>query len=199
MIDLWKSIKDCLEEYLSGPGYQTFLSSTKPLHLENNTLTIEVPNNFSKEWIRDKCEPLLKEMLPIINNSFLFEYVIKIDNYTQNEEQLSIFTPPQKNTQEKIESTRFNPKYTFDNFIVGHNNRFAYAASEAVAKTPAKAYNPLFIYGSVGLGKTHLLHSIGLKAQQENPHLTAKLVSCEKFTNFNWKKRIGCLDPWAND
>ena len=176
---IWEKIKDCLKENLSTPGYQTFLSSTTPISLEDNILNIEVLNEFSKEWIKDKCEPVLKNKLKEITDVYLINYTIKkAQDPPKTEEQLSIFVPQKKASENQ---TTFNPKYTFNNFIVGHNNRFAYASSEAVAKVPAKTYNPLFIYGTVGLGKTHLLHAIGLKIQEKNPELITTLVSSEKF------------------
>jgi chromosomal replication initiator protein len=179
MNEIWESITTCLGEHLSGAGYQTFLSSSSPISYDDNILTLEVPNEFSKEWIRDKCEPILREMLTE-GPDIVFNYVINQREERKQSEQLSIFhkkeAPPHRLEQ-------FNSKYDFENFIVGHNNRFAYASSEAVSKAPAHAYNPLFIYGSVGLGKTHLLHAIGIRITQNNPELTAKLVSCEKFTN----------------
>ena len=176
---IWDEITTCLKDHLSGPAVQTFMSSARPLSFENNVLTIEVPNIFSKEWIKDKCEPIIRENLPSINYSILFEYKISTPKPYENE-QLSIFEV--KAPVAPI-NHQFNPKYAFDNFIVGHNNRFAYASAQAVVKSPAKSYNPLFIYGSVGLGKTHLLHAMCLSIGDLHPHLTTKLVSCEKFTN----------------
>jgi len=177
-LTIWEDITACLKDHLSGPAVQTFMSSAKPLTFNDNVLTIEVPNIFSKEWIKDKCEPILRTHLDTIDYSLLFEY--KISNHVpQPNEQLDIFAPaivPKSDPQ-------FNPKFTFDNFIVGYNNRFAYASAQAVVKSPAKSYNPLFLYGSVGLGKTHLLHAIGLAVSELHPSLETKLVSCEKFTN----------------
>lgn len=179
MKEIWDSITTCLGEHLSGAGYQTFLSSSSPISYDDNILTLEVPNEFSKEWIRDKCEPIIREMLTE-GPDLVFNYVINKKEDENRSEQLSIF---HKKEVSPTNMDQFNSKYDFENFIVGHNNRFAYASSEAVAKAPARAYNPLFIYGSVGLGKTHLLHGIGIRISQNFPELKAKLVSCEKFTN----------------
>ena len=178
MNDIWNEIITCLKTQLSGPGFQTFLSSATPVQCENNILTIEVQNEFSKEWIKDNCEQLLQEHIPLLKTMALNYEVVQVEEKEENK-QLSIFGAPKV----ALQSSMFNTKYEFDNFIVGHNNRFAYASSEAVSKAPAKAYNPLFIYGSVGLGKTHLLHGIGLKIHKLYPHLKSHLVSCEKFTN----------------
>jgi chromosomal replication initiator protein len=150
-------------------------------------LSIEMPNAFSKDWFRENCELIIKnyfkekELSPVIIKYSISTEQAANDNF----DQLSIFSDVNLPAPvlEKSYSSNFISKYSFDNFIVGHNNRFAYAASEAVSKAPAKAYNPLFIYGSVGLGKTHLLHAIGMRIHQLNPNLNVKLVSSEKFTN----------------
>lgn len=183
MINLiWTKITEALQSFLSPPAFQTFISSTKPKSFQKNILTIEVINEFSKEWIKEKCEPFIRNQLKNTPyHDMIFEYIISnsIDPNLSQEE-LPFY---QKSQPKNEDQPLFNQKYAFDNFIVGHNNRFAHAASEAVAKAPAIAYNPLFIYGSVGLGKTHLLHAIGLKIQQNFPRLTINLVSSEKFTN----------------
>lgn len=178
MEEIWGQINSCLKESLSAPGYQTFISSTKPMSFIDNVFTIQVPNAFSKEWIKEKCEPLIQNRFP--DQFYVFNYLILSEYSELSEPQLDLFNKPRTDS---VDLTDFNPKYCFENFIVGHNNRFAYAAAEAVAKTPAKAYNPLFIYGSVGLGKTHLLHAMGSLIRQQFPHLKIKFVSSEKFTN----------------
>lgn len=180
MEEIWQKLTVCLKNKLSVPAYQTFISSASFLSFDDHIISLEVPNEFSKEWIKEKCEPIIREyfeendtITPVLN------YIISTE-IPSDSEQLSIFTPPPVASAAVPE---YNPKYSFDNFIVGHNNRFAYAASEAVAKAPSKAYNPLFIYGSAGLGKTHLLHAICLKIRYSFPALKIALVSSEKFTN----------------
>ncbi len=182
---IWTEIQSCLKEHLSFSGYQTFLSSAKPQTFSNHILTIEVPNAFSKDWMKDKCEPVLRTHFKDTPfDDLICTYVIVRDIQDDAPVQMDMFSMSSaKPIVPESGATLFNPKYTFDNFVVGHNNRFAYAAAEAVAKAPVKAYNPLFIYGSVGLGKTHLLHAIALKAKELHPHMTSMLVSSEKFTN----------------
>jgi chromosomal replication initiator protein len=185
MKNTWELITESLKNKLSGPGFQTFISSTQPLSFKDNILTVEVPNAFSKEWIKDKCEDLIKQNFseasenaqPIIINYIIDENVSK----KNNSEQLSFFKGDEKKETNKDQTVR--SKFTFENFIVGDNNRFAYASCEAVANNPAKAYNPLFIYGSAGLGKTHLLHAMCQRISDKNPSLKQKIVSCEQFTN----------------
>lgn len=190
--ELWLQIESCLKEHLSGPGFQTFLSSASPLSVDDTSITLQVSNDFSKEWIIEKCEPLLKTFIPELDDiQFLYRVSSGIED-TKEPEQLDIFSLSESiasdsqavpSPSRRIDSVPLNPKYNFDSFIVGHNNRFAFAAATAVGKSPAKAYNPLFIYGSVGLGKTHLLHAMGLKIQENFKGKIVKLVSCEKFTN----------------
>ncbi len=181
MQQVWSQILECLQRDLSGPGYQTFLSSAKPLTFVEGVLTLQVPNAFSRGWMKEKCEPLIRvSFQESTYQGLLFDYVIVEQPQVVEAEQLPIFQPAKK---EEAPTSLFNDRYTFENFIVGHNNRFAHAASEAVSKAPAKAYNPLFIYGSVGLGKTHLLHAICLGIQQKRPKAKISLVSSERFTN----------------
>jgi len=177
----WDRIIERLKTELSNPGFQTFFSGAFPDSIEDNVLTICVPNQFAKEWIHDHCEPFIAHALgqegiehPII------QYKIHVPSADHGHEQLSIFSPPPIPAESTQEMGR---KFSFDDFIVGHNNRFAYAASEAVSKAPAKAYNPLFIYGSVGLGKTHLLHAIAHDTKLRHPKLKIEFLSSEKFTN----------------
>jgi chromosomal replication initiator protein len=182
MDGLWEKITVCLKENLSSAGYQTLISSATPKSFENNVLTIEVPNLFSKEWIKDKCEPIIRENCDDINYDIVIDYLVTETTEEAKPKPLQLQMFNKKQPTETIKETSFNPKYTLESFIIGDNNRFAFASSEAVSKAPAKAYNPLFIYGPVGLGKTHLLHGIGNSIQSEKK-LTVKLVSCEKFTN----------------
>lgn len=179
--ELWETIKRVLKENLSSAGFQTLVTSAAPKSFENNVFTIEVPNIFSKEWIKDKCEPVIREHCHEISYDAVIEYVI-VDKKSEDKDLLQLQMFQSAKPVQKKESI-FNPKYTFESFIIGDNNRFAFAASEAVSKAPAKAYNPLFIYGPVGLGKTHLLHAIGNAIEQKDKPYVLKLVSCEKFTN----------------
>ncbi|MDG2264603.1 MAG: DnaA/Hda family protein, partial [Candidatus Marinamargulisbacteria bacterium] len=174
---IWDDVKDALETYLTPPAYQTFLSSASFLSYDSSVLQLKVPNAFSKTWMQEKCEPVFREY--ILSERYpgtLVEYTIDVDR--PEEEQLSLF-----DAQPRNQDVLFNSRYTFGQFVVGHNNRFAHAACEAVSKAPASAYNPLFIYGSVGLGKTHLMHAIAHYIQHNHPGLKLSMVTSEKFTN----------------
>eukprot|EP01047_Picozoa_sp_COSAG01_P000503 COSAG01_NODE_9_length_43729_cov_66.133463_40_plen_448_part_00 len=175
---LWENIKTCLKQKLSPSAYQTFSASITPLSFQNYKLSISIPNTFSKNWFKDFCEKIIIETFETDGQQLIFEYKITPDSPQENE-QLSIFD--QKPVEKK--GSQFNPNYTFDSFVVGQNNRFAHASCMAVAKSPAQSYNPLFIYGSVGLGKTHLLHAIAHQVYEHTPNANILLVSCETFTN----------------
>jgi len=157
----------------------------KPIKLSNlkdQTATLEIPNRFFKEWIEDSYPNLIKESIEaVIGYPVALKY--RIEERQPN---------AQKKIIEKLENRRIklasrgiylNPKYTFDNFIPGNSNQFARAAAMAVAETPGKTYNPLFIYGGVGLGKTHLMHAIGNKVLDTRNDLSALYISSEQFTN----------------
>lgn len=181
---VWEQIQAVLKDTLSDSGFQTFLSTVKFVDFSNNVIHLQVQSQFSKNWVKEHCE---KTICNFIESTTYEKPVIHYAEFSQKEQsnQLDMFKQANKEQEAKTESayTTFNPKFTFENFVVGHNNRFAHAASEAVAKAPAKAYNPLFIYGSVGLGKTHLMHAIGHRVSELYPEKIVKCVSSERFTN----------------
>ncbi len=164
-----EEITENLKNDLSEPNLQIFKNSVNSEFI-NDQLTLIVNDNYMKQWLENKCYSLIASY---------FNCEIKIDVQTNDEEQedqLELFkeTPV-------VQPSKFNSMFTLDRFIVGNNNRFAFAAAEAVSKQPAKAYNPLYIYGSVGIGKTHLLHAIANEVSKKN--LSVCLVTSERFTN----------------
>lgn len=186
---IWQSTLDNIEDQLSKPSFETWFKPTEILAIQNNTIIIEVPNEFAKDWLKTKYSNLIKEtLIKITNNSYQVKFVIP--EMTQEE----IFIEEEKEDQveeaksdltEKEEDSNsiLNPKYTFDTFVIGNSNRFAHAASLAVAEAPAKAYNPFFIYGDVGLGKTHLMHAIGHYILKHNSNMKIMYLTSEEFTN----------------
>ena len=179
--DLWSNVKFHLKEKLPPSAFQTFASSVTPVSYIENNLTISIPNLFSKNWFIDFCEKTLLESFSTDEKPLIISYTITPS--TPKEEQLSIFESKNKDIESNELKQQFNPAYTFDSFVVGQNNRFAHASCMAVAKSPAETYNPLFIYGSVGLGKTHLLHAIAYQVYDHKPDASILLISCETFTN----------------
>jgi len=176
---LWKLTLDILKREISRTSFETWLKPTQLLSLENSRALISVPNEFAKEWlearyyslIQSTMEKILKEEVHII-----FTTSDKSGDFSFPRRSLTLET-------KGIMTTHLNPKYTFDTFVIGNSNRFAHAACLAVAEAPAHAYNPLFIYGGVGLGKTHLMHAIGHYVINKISNYRVVYVSSEKFTN----------------
>ena len=179
---LWRDTLAKLENELSKPSFDTWLSSTHLLDLEGDTLVIGVPNEFAKDWLESRYAPLIRSAVQaIFGQSKNLRFVIGTTNVTFREIDPEIKSLSQPKTE--ITQSYLNPKYTFDTFVIGNSNRFAHAASLAVAESPARSYNPLFIYGGVGLGKTHLMHAIGNYVIDRSPNTRVLYVSSEKFTN----------------
>jgi chromosomal replication initiator protein len=188
--EIWNEVIAALKAKLSVPGFKTFLASAKMSSFEDGILTIQVPNEYTKKWIQERCEVLIGEHLnSILGNQTLLQYKINPQEELNQEidelikTQTQVIESAKNDFSPTLAGNYLNPKYTFETFVVGQNNRFAQSAALAVAKNPSKAYNPLFIYGGVGLGKTHLLQAIAHTALRNNPALKVVFVSSEKFTN----------------
>jgi chromosomal replication initiator protein len=189
-VDLWQKTMATLETKLSKPSFETWFKSTQPVSYDNNTLIVSVPNEFSRDWLESRYSAIIKETLTAITRQEVtVKFVIPQSFDESLYENSPKAAPPNAPTEPQGEEfTEFvpsalNPKYQFDTFVIGSGNRFAHAASLAVAEAPAKAYNPLFIYGGVGLGKTHLMHAIGHYVLDHNPQAKVVYISSEKFTN----------------
>ncbi|MGE6257597.1 chromosomal replication initiator protein DnaA [Heyndrickxia sporothermodurans] len=183
--DLWNKALSIIEKKISKPSFETWLKSTKAHSLQGDTFIVSVPNDFARDWLEGRYVRLISDVLYEITGEELTVKFIIPQNQEDEEFQMNI--PPQSKPRIDESSELFqnvlNPKYTFDTFVIGSGNRFAHAASLAVAEAPAKAYNPLFIYGGVGLGKTHLMHAIGHYVIEHNPSAKVVYLSSEKFTN----------------
>lgn len=183
--DLWGKTLNVIEKKISKPSFETWLKSTKAIALNKNTLIVEAPNDFAREWLDGNYKEILTEILyELIGENMSLKFVIPESNMDD-----PIMVSPVNKKPAKPEvitdsaQHMLNPKYTFETFVIGSGNRFAHAASLAVAEAPAKAYNPLFIYGGVGLGKTHLMHAIGHYVLEHNPMAKVVYLTSEKFTN----------------
>jgi chromosomal replication initiator protein len=174
----WTKILDCLKEEVTEISFNTWFMPISPLYIEDSKLYLEVPTDFHRNNILSRFNDLLKNTIKYVENSeYELVYLIPEEAKKQEEKKL----PGQKNIDQT--PTGLNTRYIFENFVVGNSNRFAHAASLAVAEAPAKAYNPLFIYGGVGLGKTHLMHAIGHFIQKKDPSQKVLYITSEKFTN----------------
>lgn len=183
--DLWNKALSIIEKKISKPSFETWLKSTKAHSLKGDTFIVSVPNDFARDWLEGRYIPLISGVLYDITGEELFVKFIIPQNQEDQDFQIPVSKQKKLINEEPVESNQnmLNPKYTFDTFVIGSGNRFAHAASLAVAEAPAKAYNPFFIYGGVGLGKTHLMHAIGHYVIEHNPTAKVVYLSSEKFTN----------------
>jgi chromosomal replication initiator protein len=184
--ELWSKALGEIEKKISKPSYETWLKSTKAHTIKGDTLTITAPNEFARDWLESRYLHLIADTIyQLTGEEFLIKFIIP---QNQRDDEFMSNSPIKQinnnnDEQNEIPQSMLNPKYTFDTFVIGSGNRFAHAASLAVAEAPAKAYNPLFIYGGVGLGKTHLMHAIGHYVMNHNPSAKIVYLSSEKFTN----------------
>lgn len=198
---IWKKTLENIKEKITNPSFNTWFSETKAvMTTAENQLVLQVPNNFIQEWIESQYTDLIEEILKDLTGSqwtliLLTPKEVKkfkenkennkngLENKEDKEVEVVDETIEEDSVESELKQNGFNPKYTFDTFVVGNSNRFAHAASLAVAEAPAKAYNPLFIYGDVGLGKTHLMQAIAHFILKNNPDYKVVYVSSETFTN----------------
>ncbi|WP_249872265.1 chromosomal replication initiator protein DnaA [Oceanobacillus saliphilus] len=181
--ELWVATLEKIEERISKPSFDTWLKNTKAESLEKNTLTISAPNEFARDWLENQYTELISEILDEVTGSKLNTKFVIPDSTIEIEDHKPMPKPKPGMDSADSPKSMLNSKYTFDTFVIGAGNRFAHAASLAVAEAPAKAYNPLFIYGGVGLGKTHLMHAIGHYVREHNPNAKVVYITSEKFTN----------------
>ncbi|GAA4724508.1 chromosomal replication initiator protein DnaA [Brevibacillus fulvus] len=186
--ELWRKVLAKIEKSLSKPSFDTWLKATQATALEEDSLIVVAPNEFARDWLESRYSPLIIDTLyETTGVNMKVKFVVpqnpdsELDNDLPVSQQMNTVISPI--AQDDQLPNILNPKYTFDTFVIGSGNRFAHAASLAVAEAPAKAYNPLFIYGGVGLGKTHLMHAIGHYVIQHNPSAKVVYLSSEKFTN----------------
>ncbi len=172
---IWNEVLSNLSSKISPQSFKTWLEPTKGVSIKGNVLIVNVPNMFFVDWIEEHYRNIIESALEStagIDISIKFNPIEK-----------GIKPQSRKVTLYRIDAYNLQKRYTFDTFVVGSGNRFAHAASLAVAKSPGQAYNPLFIYGAVGLGKTHLLQAVGNYVRENNPDLKVYYTSCEKFLN----------------
>ena len=203
---LWQNVLDAIKGSVNAPTFKTWFEPIKPISLSKNCLTLSVNSPFAKEWLESRYLGLIAETTQkVINPSTKVKIIVeagvsnKLTTAFDDDMDLS-----QLGVNLKSSSISFNTKYTFDTFISGNSNRFASSAAQAVSENPGKSYNPLFIYGGVGLGKTHLLHAIGQYVLKLFPNLVVKYVSAEKFLNdfinaIRFKKLFTFKESYRNN
>ena len=186
LLSLWEKTLNIIKGEMSEVSFNTWIKSCEPISISSNIIRVSVPNSFTQDILEKRYKDLVVNSIEAAcSKHYNVEFIVASDIQEVDEkEDKNKSTDDKSNITVNDEmSSTLNPKYTFDSFVIGNSNRFAHAASLAVAEAPAKAYNPLFIYGGVGLGKTHLMHAIGHYALQNNPNTKVVYVSSEKFTN----------------
>ena len=185
---IWLAAQQQLKSLLNPETYNLWFAALKATAVEANTLTLEVANEFSEVWLKDNYLGLLQDAVAQASGRQL---AVKFKLAAGGAAPAPAHPTPSRKKAAEPATARveldgealFNPKNTFDTFVVGNNNNFAHAAALAVAQAPAKSYNPLFVYGGVGLGKTHLLHAIGQYVSAHKKGARVAYLSSEKFTN----------------
>lgn len=184
---IWEQSLELIKGTITEQNYKTWFEATKGVGLQESDFRIEVPNNFCVEWLQDKYLNLIESSLKEVTKkkdiavSFIVSKSVAKDSVNTVKEATQ--TPVKTREDQSKNTVDIDDRYTFENFIVGSSNQFAHAASIAVAERPAVSYNPLFIYGGVGLGKTHLLRAIGHTIKKKNPSFRMTFASAEQFTN----------------
>jgi chromosomal replication initiator protein len=203
MNNAWQEILSYLKARVNTQSYQTWLRPTRFAHSDRGALVVRVPNREFQDWIQEHYGPLISEALEKLHlDAQEVRYVVE-----ESAEKKPTEGGGAKSLQAKLDfesvDHQLNPRYTFDTFVVGSCNQFAHAAAQAVAETPAKAYNPLFLYGGVGLGKTHLMQAVGHTVKRKWKEMRLAYVSSENFTNevinsLRYDRMVSFRDKYRN-
>ncbi|QBS38452.1 chromosomal replication initiator protein DnaA [Thermaerobacter sp. FW80] len=190
LAEVWTEALQLIERRLTRPSYEAWLRNTRPVSLEGDRLVLAVPNQFARDWVLERCSGAIVDSLRrVVGHDVRLEVVVEPQPTPPATGQVAAATeaplapaPSDAGSSWRTLSQPLNPKYTFETFVTGSGNRLAHAAALAVAEAPARTYNPLFIYGGVGLGKTHLMQAVAHHVLRKHGSRVA-YVSCETFTN----------------
>jgi len=189
----WKEAYNIIKENISEQNFETWIKPLKIISIDEQDARLAVPNRFFRDWLLDNYQQVIADSLrAATGRSYRIEFVISYEKKHENSvpSQAAEKDSRQPGKSQRLHPLTFlNPLYTFERFVIGASNQFAHATSVAVAEQPAKSYNPLFIYGGVGLGKTHLLNAIGLHTLTTNSDMNVVYVSAESFMN----ELINCI------
>ena len=192
LAEIWVKCTDKFKESANEKIFDVWIKPIIPLEVTDTYYKVAVKNSFFKTMLEENYANLIEGILSNImgkNISLIIETMEGEASLTEElleprptkTQQQQLFT--EKTAEQQIDESNLNPKFVFETFVIGNSNRFAHAAAQAVANNPAHAYNPLFLYGGVGLGKTHLMHAIGNRIKQNNPGMKVLYTTSEKFTN----------------
>jgi len=188
---VWDGVSEVLKAQLSAPSFETWISPLRLGEIRDDSVVLHAASEFNRDWIlKHYRDAIAMAFAGILNLQAPPQLVVMVQTSplpTQDTETSpapsEALKPRHGSWTPRSHQSQLNPKYTFDQFVVGNHNRFCHAAALAVAETPAQSYNPLFLYGGVGLGKTHLMQAIGHFIHHHQPDLKVKYVTTEQFTN----------------
>ena len=211
--EVWQRALSEVQSKVSRAAFEGWLKHIKPISLVDNLLTVAVPSEFARDWLEKRArQPLARALEAAAGRPVELEFVC-----TQMQLDLGVDTVAKsqpsrrpRGASDDFGSTPLHPRYTFENFVVGNSNQFAHAAAQAVAKSPGQSYNPLFLYGGVGLGKTHLMQAIGHHIRECAPQQRVAYVSGDTFTYHvvtsiredrfsTFRRRYHSIDVWLVD
>ena len=192
LAEIWVKCTDKFKESASEKIFDVWIKPIIPLEVTDTYYKVAVKNSFFKTMLEENYANLIEGILSNIMGKNISLIIETMEGEASLSEELleprptktqqqQLFT--EKTAEQQIDESNLNPKFVFETFVIGNSNRFAHAAAQAVANNPAHAYNPLFLYGGVGLGKTHLMHAIGNRIKQNNPGMKVLYTTSEKFTN----------------
>ncbi|EST89153.1 chromosomal replication initiator protein DnaA [Vagococcus lutrae] len=181
---IWKELEDTYRKILTTPSFNAWIEQATPISLENGILTIKVPSTLHKDyWEKNLSTKIVETGFKLTGEEITPVFIIENEQPQPEEPLIDSHTINDQQAQENSKKALLNPKYTFDTFVIGKGNQMAHAAALVVAEDPGSTYNPLFFYGGVGLGKTHLMHAIGHQMLLNQPNAKVKYVSSETFAN----------------
>lgn len=187
--NIWDEACKQLKSILSGDIYDRWIAVIQCVSVSDRTMRLAVANDFYKDWLEENYFPMIRKAVMVVSGKEL-DISLEVDSSCfdpvkeePDAEQHSPISLPALGFGHKKPTHNLNPNYTFDSYVVGHSNQFAHAAAMAAANSPSRTYNPLFLYGGVGMGKTHLMQAIGNHVHSKKPRARICYITCESFTN----------------
>jgi chromosomal replication initiator protein len=187
--EVWTRILDRARRELPEQTFRTWLEPTEPLAIEGDTIIVGSPDQFAADWNESKHAPLLSSLAPIaLGHPLSVVFRVHEERKARNQMDLFVAPPPPQVASEQRQkqgsiNAQLSERYTFDNFVIGKSNELAAAAAHAVSQAPGRVYNPLFLYGDTGLGKTHLMQAVAHTVMERQPDIRITFIGTEQFTN----------------